>query len=210
MALCHLVHREKAARGTRGRRARTVDTLSVALPGALVPQRGAVAVSAGDVNRVSIEGPGGGEEFARLWAAHDLSAEPAPRKTVRHPVIGPLTLDCRPGHHRSGPASRDLHGHPRLPSGGSPVTAVGRRRTACGRAPLTRFQSPTALAPAPKQGCHGLTSCHSIPSGARFPSRRATAPRRRRGRNFQGSASYAAYLRGVVSSRRNRPMSAAR
>ncbi|MFH8533876.1 helix-turn-helix transcriptional regulator [Streptomyces tendae] len=36
----------------------------------------------------------GSEEFARLWGAYDLSAEPAPLKTVRHPLVGAITLNC--------------------------------------------------------------------------------------------------------------------
>jgi hypothetical protein len=36
----------------------------------------------------------GSAEFARLWAAYDMSVEPAPHKTFRHPLIGPITLNC--------------------------------------------------------------------------------------------------------------------
>ncbi|WP_432045254.1 helix-turn-helix transcriptional regulator [Streptomyces asiaticus] len=36
----------------------------------------------------------GSPEFARLWAAYEMSVEPAPRKTFRHPLIGPITLNC--------------------------------------------------------------------------------------------------------------------
>lgn len=36
----------------------------------------------------------GSEEFARLWAAHDVAAEPALTKTFRHPLVGPVTVDC--------------------------------------------------------------------------------------------------------------------
>ncbi|MBX9387477.1 hypothetical protein ACFPZ0_01740 [Streptomonospora nanhaiensis] len=36
----------------------------------------------------------GSAEFARQWAAHDVCAEPTLRKTVDHPLVGPITLDC--------------------------------------------------------------------------------------------------------------------
>ncbi|QHC27833.1 helix-turn-helix transcriptional regulator [Streptomyces sp. HF10] len=35
----------------------------------------------------------GSEEFARLWAAREV-AEPTVRKTFRHPLVGPVTVDC--------------------------------------------------------------------------------------------------------------------
>ncbi|MEU1618327.1 helix-turn-helix transcriptional regulator [Streptomyces sp. NPDC005722] len=36
----------------------------------------------------------GSAEFARLWAAHDVSAEPTLRKTLDHPLVGPVTVNC--------------------------------------------------------------------------------------------------------------------
>ncbi|MFD6339286.1 helix-turn-helix transcriptional regulator [Streptomyces sp. NPDC088147] len=36
----------------------------------------------------------GSEEFTRLWGSHDVSAEPALRKTFQHPLVGPVTVDC--------------------------------------------------------------------------------------------------------------------
>jgi transcriptional regulator with XRE-family HTH domain len=36
----------------------------------------------------------GSAEFARLWAAHDVRTELTLRKTINHPVIGPITLNC--------------------------------------------------------------------------------------------------------------------
>ncbi|RYJ25217.1 XRE-family transcriptional regulator, Her1 [Streptomyces sp. L-9-10] len=36
----------------------------------------------------------GSEEFTRLWGSHDVSAEPTPRKTFQHPLVGPVTVDC--------------------------------------------------------------------------------------------------------------------
>ncbi|MET9532392.1 helix-turn-helix transcriptional regulator [Streptomyces sp. NPDC006649] len=36
----------------------------------------------------------GSAEFARLWAAHDVRAEPALRKTINHPLIGRITVNC--------------------------------------------------------------------------------------------------------------------
>lgn len=36
----------------------------------------------------------GSAEFARLWDRHDVQPAPALRKTFRHPVVGPVTVDC--------------------------------------------------------------------------------------------------------------------
>ncbi|MEU6254515.1 helix-turn-helix transcriptional regulator [Streptomyces sp. NPDC047043] len=36
----------------------------------------------------------GSEEFARLWAAHDVTAAPTLCKTFDHPVVGPVTVNC--------------------------------------------------------------------------------------------------------------------
>ncbi|MGH3375415.1 MAG: helix-turn-helix transcriptional regulator [Actinoallomurus sp.] len=36
----------------------------------------------------------GSEEFSRLWASHDVSAEPSLCKTFQHPLVGPVTVDC--------------------------------------------------------------------------------------------------------------------
>jgi hypothetical protein len=36
----------------------------------------------------------GSEEFARLWAAHDVCAEHTLRKTFQHPLVGPVTVNC--------------------------------------------------------------------------------------------------------------------
>ncbi|MEV3908171.1 helix-turn-helix transcriptional regulator [Streptomyces canus] len=36
----------------------------------------------------------GSEEFARLWAAHEVAARPTLRKTFEHPVVGPVTVNC--------------------------------------------------------------------------------------------------------------------
>jgi hypothetical protein len=36
----------------------------------------------------------GSVEFARLWAAHQVQAPRHLRKTIQHPVIGPITLNC--------------------------------------------------------------------------------------------------------------------
>jgi transcriptional regulator with XRE-family HTH domain len=36
----------------------------------------------------------GSEEFARLWASHDVSAQPSLRKTFQHPLVGPVTVNC--------------------------------------------------------------------------------------------------------------------
>jgi transcriptional regulator with XRE-family HTH domain len=36
----------------------------------------------------------GSEEFARLWASHDVAAEPTLCKTFQHPVVGAVTVNC--------------------------------------------------------------------------------------------------------------------
>ncbi|GAA1280835.1 transcriptional regulator [Planotetraspora silvatica] len=36
----------------------------------------------------------GSEEFARLWASHDVSAELTLCKTFQHPLVGPVTVNC--------------------------------------------------------------------------------------------------------------------
>ncbi|MET7451418.1 helix-turn-helix transcriptional regulator [Streptomyces sp. NPDC005574] len=36
----------------------------------------------------------GSAEFARLWASHDVSAEPTLCKTLQHPLVGPVTVNC--------------------------------------------------------------------------------------------------------------------
>ncbi|MGK4584336.1 helix-turn-helix transcriptional regulator [Kitasatospora sp. HPMI-4] len=36
----------------------------------------------------------GSEEFARLWSSHDVCAKPTLCKTIRHPLVGPVTVDC--------------------------------------------------------------------------------------------------------------------
>ncbi|GHI02041.1 XRE family transcriptional regulator [Streptomyces cellostaticus] len=36
----------------------------------------------------------GSEEFTRLWASHDVSAEPTLCKTFEHPLVGPVTVNC--------------------------------------------------------------------------------------------------------------------
>ncbi|MFI6029785.1 helix-turn-helix transcriptional regulator [Amycolatopsis magusensis] len=36
----------------------------------------------------------GSEDFARLWAAHDVCARPALCKTFQHPLVGPITVVC--------------------------------------------------------------------------------------------------------------------
>ncbi|KAA6221299.1 XRE family transcriptional regulator [Streptomyces albofaciens JCM 4342] len=36
----------------------------------------------------------GSEEFARLWAAHDVAARPTLCKTFEHPLVGPVSVSC--------------------------------------------------------------------------------------------------------------------
>ncbi|MER0479715.1 helix-turn-helix transcriptional regulator [Streptomyces sp. Edi2] len=33
-------------------------------------------------------------EFARIWAAHDITARPTPCKTFAHPLVGPVSVNC--------------------------------------------------------------------------------------------------------------------
>ena len=33
-------------------------------------------------------------DFTRLWARHDVQAAPTLTKTFRHPLVGPVTVDC--------------------------------------------------------------------------------------------------------------------
>jgi transcriptional regulator with XRE-family HTH domain len=36
----------------------------------------------------------GSEEFARIWAAHDVTARPTLCKTFHHPLVGPVSVNC--------------------------------------------------------------------------------------------------------------------
>jgi hypothetical protein len=36
----------------------------------------------------------GSEEFARLWAAHEVAATPTLCKTFEHPLVGRVTVTC--------------------------------------------------------------------------------------------------------------------
>ncbi|MFF2013506.1 helix-turn-helix transcriptional regulator [Streptomyces sp. NPDC058195] len=36
----------------------------------------------------------GSEEFARIWAAHDVAARPTLCKTFSHPLVGPVSVNC--------------------------------------------------------------------------------------------------------------------
>ncbi len=36
----------------------------------------------------------GSEEFTRLWASRDVSAELTLCKTFQHPLVGPVTVNC--------------------------------------------------------------------------------------------------------------------
>ncbi|WP_074850926.1 helix-turn-helix domain-containing protein [Gordonia westfalica] len=37
---------------------------------------------------------GGSAQFARLWDQHDVAAAPTLRKSLQHPVVGKITVDC--------------------------------------------------------------------------------------------------------------------
>ncbi|MEW1656718.1 MULTISPECIES: helix-turn-helix transcriptional regulator [unclassified Streptomyces] len=47
-----------------------------------------------EVTRLVHELRSGSEEFARLWDSHEVCAEPALCKTFRHPMVGPVTVNC--------------------------------------------------------------------------------------------------------------------
>lgn len=36
----------------------------------------------------------GSAEFARLWAAHDVTDRPTLCKTFEHPLVGPVSVNC--------------------------------------------------------------------------------------------------------------------
>lgn len=36
----------------------------------------------------------GSDEFARLWAQHEVATDPVLTKTFRHPIVGDVTVDC--------------------------------------------------------------------------------------------------------------------
>ncbi|MGW7596016.1 MmyB family transcriptional regulator, partial [Streptomyces rubiginosohelvolus] len=47
-----------------------------------------------EVTELVAELRSGSEEFARLWDSHDVSAQPTLCKTLRHPLVGPITVNC--------------------------------------------------------------------------------------------------------------------
>ncbi|MGZ0232812.1 helix-turn-helix transcriptional regulator [Streptomyces sp. CPS1] len=47
-----------------------------------------------EVSALILELHSGSEEFARLWASHEVDAEPTLSKTFRHPLVGPVTVAC--------------------------------------------------------------------------------------------------------------------
>ncbi|MFD6161226.1 helix-turn-helix transcriptional regulator [Nocardia sp. NPDC060256] len=47
-----------------------------------------------EVNELVAELRAGSPEFARLWASHDVCAEPALCKTFEHPLVGPIAVNC--------------------------------------------------------------------------------------------------------------------
>ncbi|MFB4284009.1 MULTISPECIES: helix-turn-helix transcriptional regulator [unclassified Nonomuraea] len=49
---------------------------------------------AAEVAELVAELRAGSAEFARLWASHDVSPGPSLRKTLHHPLVGPITLNC--------------------------------------------------------------------------------------------------------------------
>ncbi|MGD3110504.1 helix-turn-helix transcriptional regulator [Streptomyces sp. YGL11-2] len=47
-----------------------------------------------EVTRLVEELLAGSEEFARLWAAHDVTTRPTLCKTFEHPLVGPVAVSC--------------------------------------------------------------------------------------------------------------------
>ncbi|MEU7139923.1 helix-turn-helix transcriptional regulator [Nocardia sp. NPDC046473] len=47
-----------------------------------------------EVNELVAELRAGSPEFARLWASHDVTAEPTLCKTFEHPLVGPIAVNC--------------------------------------------------------------------------------------------------------------------
>ncbi|NEW70575.1 helix-turn-helix transcriptional regulator [Streptomyces rhizosphaericus] len=47
-----------------------------------------------EVTELVAELRSGSEEFARLWDSHDVSARPTLCKTLHHPLVGPITVNC--------------------------------------------------------------------------------------------------------------------
>ncbi len=47
-----------------------------------------------DLQRLIADLRGDSARFAELWAAHDVEVRRADRKTVVHPDVGPITVDC--------------------------------------------------------------------------------------------------------------------
>ncbi|CAM5593236.1 hypothetical protein SALBM311S_03247 [Streptomyces alboniger] len=89
----------------------------------------------------------GSEEFARLWAAHEVAARPdspqdlrPPRRRSRHRQLR------RPGHRRPRPARDHLHRRTGLAVRGGVPAAVGRRYPTHGHPRLSR-QSAEAVQP---------------------------------------------------------------
>nr|WP_318656348.1 helix-turn-helix transcriptional regulator [Spongiactinospora rosea] len=49
---------------------------------------------AAEVDELVSELLAGSAEFARVWASHDVSPRSSLRKTLHHPLVGPITLNC--------------------------------------------------------------------------------------------------------------------
>nr|WP_246075532.1 hypothetical protein [Nonomuraea terrae] len=124
----------------------------------------------------------GSAEFVRLRASHDVRAEPAMRKTVNHPLIGPITPRLRrPRHHRPRPAGRHLHRRSRLSVGGGAAAAVDDRHAAHGRARLSRAGWRLSAAFGLRGGRRRprVSAVRSCRGPTRLPDRRGPSARRR-------------------------------
>ncbi|GGZ68273.1 helix-turn-helix transcriptional regulator [Streptomyces echinoruber] len=80
----------------QGRRLYGVSDADVFARGAAQRLRATAARYPGDpeVTGLVAELLAGSEEFRRLWASHDVTAEPTLCKTFRHPLVGPVTVNC--------------------------------------------------------------------------------------------------------------------
>jgi transcriptional regulator with XRE-family HTH domain len=75
----------------------------------------------------------GSDEFARLWASHDVSDRHTLRKTFRHPMIGPVTVTCD----ALAITGRDQHLVIYTPDPGSPAEEALRLLSVVGTQEMT-------------------------------------------------------------------------
>ncbi|GII33975.1 transcriptional regulator [Planotetraspora mira] len=92
----NLVRRVFLGPHPQGRRLYGVSDLDGFARSAAQDLRAAAARYPGDpeVAELVSELLAGSEEFARLWASHDVSTELTLCKTFQHPLLGPITVNC--------------------------------------------------------------------------------------------------------------------